>query len=426
MHISIEGLPALGKSEILSVLRLYYPRRVTVLPELVKEVAEKEGIDLFRQRERLSSAIWSAVPVRERIIADALRAGSVVIEESHLGVHAAYAAAVRDQPFLQEFRRREAGLRWPTLFLRLTAPISVSLTRQAARGDPRYAVPADVLTQMLAALDRWHAERRSDLRAIDADRPPAEVLADLTAAAGLAYPLRPSDAVLPYLLLLGRPAAGKSELIRFLMNLPTEERAHDYHLGSPRVVDDFPILWQMFVDDDLWEEVGRGRLHSRRAAENYAVAHDSLWPFLICKLREELRRRGARPGETVIVEFARGGPTAYRDALPLLSPEILNQAAVLYIDVPFEESWRRNLARYDRARRAGILTHSVPREEMERTYASDDWAALAPAGDGYVSAGWVRIPYVTVHNVPEPTTHDDFVRRFRPALSRLWELARAR
>ncbi|MEW6217655.1 MAG: hypothetical protein AB1543_08235, partial [Candidatus Bipolaricaulota bacterium] len=87
---------------------------------------------------------------------------------------------------------------------------------------------------------------------------------------------------------------------------------------------------------------------------------------------------------------------------------------------------RRNLARYDRSRREGILTHSVPREEMERTYAHDDWASLAPAATGYVETQGVRIPYVTVSNVPEPITRDDFTHRFHPALGRLWDLAQAR
>ncbi len=192
------------------------------------------------------------------------------------------------------------------------------------------------------------------------------------------------------------------------------------------MADDFPLLWQVFVEDDLWEEVGRGRLHSRRAGENYAVADDSLWPFLILKLGEAVTRSPARSGETVIVEFARGGATGYRDALALLPPDLLRNAGILYLDVTFDESWRRNLARYDRARRDGILTHSVPRAEMERTYARDDWRDLAAAEEGYIEARGVRVPYITVPNVPEPLTDGDFAHRFRPALGRLWDRAQAR
>lgn len=426
MHISIEGLPALGKTEILAVVRLYYSDQIVVLPELVKEVAEQEGIDLFRERDRLSEAIWTALPERERGIRDALAAGKTVLEESHLGVHAAYAAALGDRAFLAQFQEREADLSWPTMFLRFAAPVPMSLARQVARGDPRYSVPADVLERMLSWLDGWHAQRRSDLRAVGVDRPPAAVLADIAATADLVYGPRPPGDLLPYLFLLGRPAAGKSELIQFLSNLAPDERATAYHLGTPRVADDFPLLWQVFVEDDLWEVVGRGRLHSRRAGENYAVADDSLWPFLILKLGEAVTRSPARSGETVIVEFARGGATGYRDALALLPPDLLRNAGILYLDVTFDESWRRNLARYDRARRDGILTHSVPRAEMERTYARDDWRDLAAAEEGYIEARGVRVPYITVPNVPEPLTDGDFAHRFRPALGRLWDRAQAR
>ncbi|MDD5452802.1 MAG: hypothetical protein PHZ21_00775 [Candidatus Bipolaricaulis sp.] len=426
MHISVEGLPALGKSEVLSILRLYYPDQVVVLPELVKEAAEQEGIDLFRKRARLSEAIWAHLPERERAIRDALSAGRTVIEESHLAVHAAYAAAMGDTAFLAQFREREPNIVWPNRFLRLVAPIAVSRARQGARADPRYAVSEEILTRMLPWLDAWHARQGSDLWLVEADRPPGEVLEDVASAAGLTYRGQTPAEVLPYLFLLGRPAAGKSELIQFLRHLSPDERAAVYHLGRLRVADDFPLLWELFVADDLWEKAGRGRLHSRRAGENYAVVDDGVWPFLILKLQEELARHPVAPGETVIVEFARGGPTAYRDALHLWSPTFLQKAALLYLDVTFAESWRRNIARYDRDRRAGILTHSVPREEMERTYARDDWATLVPHGQGYLPLGGIRVPYETVPNTPEPTSADAFAHRFQPALATLWELHRNR
>ncbi|HEU67939.1 MAG TPA: hypothetical protein ENN53_01760 [Candidatus Acetothermia bacterium] len=426
MYFALEGLPALGKSELLSVLRLYYPREVIVFPELVKEVAERGRIDLFRERSRLNEAIWAELPRQEQAIRDSLACGKTVIAESHLGVHAAYASVLGDRTFLEAFARREGNLLWPDRFLRLSAPIPVSLARQEARGDPRYAVPEEVLAAMLAQLDRWHAERGHALEFVDADRAPAAVIADLATKAGLVYQPQAREGIFPYLLLLGRPAAGKSELIQFLTEILPDERAEQYHVGQLRIADDFPLLWQKFVEDDLWERVGRGRLHSRRAGENYAVSDDHLWPFLVLVLGEELLRHPAQAGETVIVEFARGGPTAYHDALARLPCEVLQRGAILYLDVPFEESWRRNLTRYDRSRRGGILTHSVPREEMERTYARDDWAELAPGGSGYIVAQGIRIPYLTVPNSPQPEGHLGFSRRFAPALTALWRLALGR
>ncbi|MCR4391242.1 MAG: hypothetical protein NUV94_00330 [Candidatus Acetothermia bacterium] len=423
-YISVEGLPAVGKSELLAALRLYYPGQVLVLPELVKETAEREGLDLFRDRDRLAQAMLAALPARQGQIRAALNQSLTVVEESHLAVHAAYAASLGDDAFLRQFQRAEQAILWPDRFVRLEVPIAVSVARQAARGDPRYTVPADVLARMLGWLSAWHAQRGSDLHVLDADRPPHAVLADLVSALGLGYRPHVYQDVIPYLFLLGRPASGKSELIQFLTSLPPDERAVAYHLGRLRVLDDFPILWQKFVEDDLWEEVGKGRLVSRRCGENYAVADDHAWPFLILSLNQEISRRPPAPGETALVEFSRGGTRGYRDALARLAPEVLASGAILYLQVSFEESWRRNVARYDRARRDGLLTHSVPREEMERTYRSDDWTELAPTPRGHVEAQGIRVPYVTVVNEPEPKTPDDFARRFHPALEdlhRLWQ-----
>ena len=65
--------------------------------------------------------------------------------------------------------------------------------------------------------------------------------------------------VLPYLILLGRPAAGKSELIQFLKSPPPNERAERYHVGTIQVFDNFPILWEKFIGNDIWEKAGKGR-----------------------------------------------------------------------------------------------------------------------------------------------------------------------
>ncbi|HIE48336.1 TPA: hypothetical protein EYP84_05560, partial [Candidatus Bipolaricaulota bacterium] len=81
-YFSLEGLPALGKSELLSALRLFYPEQVLVLPELVKEVGEREGLDPFREREELNRAILDALPKRQKEIESALAQGLTVVEES--------------------------------------------------------------------------------------------------------------------------------------------------------------------------------------------------------------------------------------------------------------------------------------------------------------------------------------------------------
>lgn len=421
-YVSVEGFPAVGKSELLSVIKLYFPEQVLVLPELVVEVAEKEKLDLFRDRDGLREAILRELPRRQREIKEGLSRGLLVVEESHLGVHAAYSAALGDEAFLAEFRRLEGELLWPEAFIRLEASIPVSRGRQRARGDPRYEVEGGILERMAKWLSRWHAERGHELLVIDADRSPEAVLHDLISVLGVQYRSLLRADVLPYLVLLGRPAAGKSELVQFLQGLPPEVRAAEYHLGTLSILDDFPILWEKFIEDDIWEAVGKGRLLSQRTADNYFVTDDRTWLFLIEKLNRLVEAEPELPGRTVIVEFSRGGMRGYRDALARLSPRVLGRGAVLYLDVSVEESWRRNLARYDRARRDGILTHSVPWEEYERTYRADDWHLLARQQAGYLELRGYRIPYVTVVNEPEPKGPEDFAERFAPAFAELYRL----
>ncbi|MBC7318908.1 hypothetical protein H5T57_06665 [Candidatus Bipolaricaulota bacterium] len=422
MYAAIEGFPALGKSEVLALLRLYFPGQVFVLSELVKDVVEREDLDLFQDRPRLTQAILKGLPERQNIVREALKDGKIVVEESHLAVHAAYSAVLDDREFLQAFQELEPRILWPEIFLRFEAPVEVSLVRQAARGDPRYAVPKEILLPMMAWLSAWHARRADRVEVINADQSPSEVVREVLKILGLEYVPHPPNAVLPYLILLGRPAAGKSELIQFLRYLPATERAQAYHIGAIRVCDDFPFLWEKFREDDLWEELGAGRRHSVRVSENYAVSNDQIWDFLILRLNAEIEKAPSRPGETVIVEFSRGGAQAYGRALSLLSSRVLAEGAILYLHVSYAESLRRNRARYDRDRRDGILTHSVPEEEMARTYQVDDWLALAPQEAGYLSIRGFRVPYVTVYNEPEPKSVSDFSRRFRPALEELYAL----
>jgi len=52
--------------------------------------------------------------------------------------------------------------------------------------------------------------------------------------------------VFDVLLLLARPAAGKSEVIDYLKKTPLAERQERFHVGELAEVDDFPMLWTWF------------------------------------------------------------------------------------------------------------------------------------------------------------------------------------
>ena len=427
-HVIFEGLPAVGKSEILGLLARFYPDGVRVLPELVKETATQHHIDIFRERNRLRDAITSGLPGRAEAVREIVHAGYLCLEESHLGVHWAYAKSLGDHAFVEAYPELEKLLPRPDAFIRLEVPISVSLTRQAARGTAQFDVAGPALQRMLRHLDQWHAARHTLLHTVDATQTAHAVIADLERLLDPARALRANALASTFdvLLLLGRPASGKSEFIDFLMSCPADLRASHYHIAPLSVIDDFPILWELFEDDDLWESLDRPRLYSRRCNGNYAVTDDGMWPFLIGKINRRTAPHLARPyaldRETVIVEFSRGGPHGYASALEMLSPELLQRAAILYVSVSFEESWRRNLARYDEANRGGILTHSVPRDEMEDTYGTDDWFDLAPTEVGSIDVAGIHVPYATMSNEPESKDPSVLGPRYRRTLDQLHEI----
>ncbi|HDI11622.1 MAG TPA: hypothetical protein ENF77_04840 [Candidatus Acetothermia bacterium] len=396
---------------MLSLIETYFPGQIHVLPDPMGNGFDPlQGTCLDPEK----------IARRRGEIEEAFRKGLMVVEEAHFGVHAAYCAAMGDEVCLAEFYKLEEKICWPDVFVHLEIPLSVSTERCRGRGGPETDV--EFLKRAEDWLSRWHVERDHELVVIAADRSPEGVLGDLVSVLGLRYRSLPPRDVFPYLLLLGRPAAGKSELIRFLKGLPAEERAHTYHLGSLLVLDDFPILWEKFVEDDIWEAVGKGRLISQRVGDNYYVADDRAWPFLIEMLNRRLAAEPELFGRTVIIEFSRGGERGYREALRRLHRRVLERGAILYLDVSVKESWQRNLSRCDRGRRGWILAHSVPWEEYERTYRTDDWHELAPGRAGYLVAAGVRVPYVTVRNDPEPVRPADFAARFAPALAELYKL----
>ena len=63
------------------------------------------------------------------------------------------------------------------------------------------------------------------------------------------------SAFFPILIFNARPAAGKSEILQALRNLPERERIDRFHVGPMHVIDDFPMLWAWFEEDALLEQV---------------------------------------------------------------------------------------------------------------------------------------------------------------------------
>ena len=231
-----------------------------------------------------------------------------------------------------------------------------------------------------------------------------------------------------HLLVLGRPAGGKSEFIDFLQSTTDNQRAKRYHIGRFEVLDDFVWIWEKFEEDDLWEKAGKGRLFSKMYGDNPGLVEGSLFDFMMERFNQEVPKKYLSKPEfykngTLLIEFSRGGERGYRDALEKLSSAILERAAILYIQVSFAESWRRNVARYEEKLKHSVLAHMVPKETMDKFYKLDDWNELTKGeGSGYLTCHGIKIPFVTMLNEPESTDPKVLDERYGSALQKLMDL----
>ncbi len=230
----------------------------------------------------------------------------------------------------------------------------------------------------------------------------------------------------PVLILIGRPAAGKSEVIDFLKKMPADERLTQLHIAPFEEIDDFVWVWQLFEDDDIRDRMGRERLNTTR---DYYFKDAFLWDFLIGKINLAFEKKLAQDpdflkGHTIIVEFARGGENGFCEAFSFLSNAILERAAILYIDVSYDESLRRNRRRARKGQEDSILYHSLPDEKMEAYYRTNDWAKLSGGkAQGRIEIKGHSVPFAVFRNEPEKT---DDPAKLRPALEQaltsLWKL----
>jgi hypothetical protein len=241
--------------------------------------------------------------------------------------------------------------------------------------------------------------------------------------------------IFKHLLVLGRPACGKSEFIDFLKHSPEEMRRNRLHIGRFEEVDDFPWLWEKFLDDAIWAKAGYERLYTREYMPgNPGMAPEGakLFDWCMHKFNEVieqqyLSREDFYRDSTLLIEFSRGGADGFRKALGVLDRKILQPAGIFYIQVSREESWRRNVARYQEKLKHSILAHMVPKETYDFFYDTNDWAALTQGR----SAGWLEVnglgvPFVAMNNEPESTDPVVLEERYAAALGRLWELRSSR
>jgi len=223
------------------------------------------------------------------------------------------------------------------------------------------------------------------------------------------------------LLLVARPAAGKSEIINYLKLTPVEARIQRFHIGVFEEIDDFPMLWTWFEEDALLEKMGQPRLHT--TSDGY-FKYIYLWDLLIDRMgleHQKLMRDFS--GETTILEFSRGSEHGgYKRAFSHLSEAILKDLAILYINVSWEESLRKNRRRFNPDRPDSILEHGLPDAKLETLYQETDWEDLTRGNPETITIKGVEVPYAVFENEDDVTTGQGpaLGKRLEETFNTLW------
>jgi hypothetical protein len=229
------------------------------------------------------------------------------------------------------------------------------------------------------------------------------------------------------IILLGRPASGKSEVIHYVKNLNLDERRKRFHLGKITDIDDFPMLWTWFEEDDILEKkFGKPRLHS--TSDGYFL-EEYLWHLLIERISldyaKHIRDDKEKENEiTYLIEFSRGTEHGgYKEAFKHLSQELLKNAAIVYVNVPFEESLRKNRKRFNPDKPDSILEHGLPDSKLEKMYKEVDFHEVIAGTTTHININGIDVPYIIFENMPSKT---DDPLLLGPALDevfgKLWDL----
>ncbi len=229
------------------------------------------------------------------------------------------------------------------------------------------------------------------------------------------------------LILLGRPASGKSEVIHYIKNSSPDDRLKRFHMGNIDEIDDFPMLWTWFEEDEILEKkFNKPRLHSTN--DGYFL-FEYQWHLLIERICLDYKKKirdiiNYHDNITCLIEFSRGTEHGgYKEAFKHLSPEVLQNSAILYVNVPYEESLRKNRKRFNPDKPDSILEHGLPDSKLERLYKEVDWEIISASSPTHININGINVPYVVFENMPSKT--DDPVL-LGPALDevivKLWNL----
>ncbi|MBI9031711.1 hypothetical protein JEZ13_06905 [bacterium] len=233
------------------------------------------------------------------------------------------------------------------------------------------------------------------------------------------------------IILLGRPASGKSEIIDFIKRRKIVDRLENYHIANIAELDDFPMLWTWFEEDHIRENVLKvDRIHS--TSDGYFL-HNYQWNLLIERFNLEYEKLMTEEANffqdhTLLIEFSRGSEHGgYKSAFKHLSSNILKKAVIFYVDVPWEESLRKNRRRFNPDKPHSILEHGLPDDKLARLYKEVDWEDFIGTSKDYLTINNVKVPYISLHNIPEITNSDEKMElALKAYFSNLWRLYQAK
>ncbi len=165
--------------------------------------------------------------------------------------------------------------------------------------------------------------------------------------------------------LFGIPGCGKSEVYR---RLTARLKKDGLYKEFPRV-DDFPKLWDIFKKD---EKSGNWDRCRPTKDGGYKVTDETVWDDILKEVNKDVLKMKKNTGDDtlIFIEFSR--PNYVHSIKENFSQEVLKDSSVVYLDVPFDICWERNVRRHEQALDEGSDDHLVSREEMEETYGSDD------------------------------------------------------
>ncbi len=229
----------------------------------------------------------------------------------------------------------------------------------------------------------------------------------------------------PILIVTGRPAAGKSEVIDFLKKCDPIIRLEKFHIANFEELDDFIYVWETFELDDLMTRFGKPRIWSD---EKYWFKDPYIWDLYMDRMALDYKKKVLKDPfyhdkMTTLAEFARGGENAIHHALTFLSDEMLSKASLVYIKVPYEESVRKNRKRARPGQEDSILYHSLPDEKMEFYYKTNDWEQLTAKDPNFIEVKGQKIPYCAFENMPEKTMDPALIApELERVTKKLWSL----